>query len=143
MKFFLNNELKIDDEVIYIKGVRSGSTVRNVLFKGKIIGFTPKSVRILRQYTNEHFCVGCEDLIQSTHVCKLNICEGDTSIKKNNIEKHENEYKIFDIEINETEAIQILENALQKNDIRGPQLYILQKAIIYILSDYKKIKKRR
>lgn len=141
MKCFFNNELKIDDEVIYIKGVRSGSsTVRNVLFKGKIIGFTPKSVRILRQYTNENFCVGGEDLIQSTHVCKLNICEDGTSIK---IEKNEDEYKIFDIEINETEAIQILENALQKNDIRGPQLYILQKAIIYILSDYKKIKNRR
>lgn len=75
MKDFLNNELKNDDEVIYIKNMRTGSsTVRNVLFKGKIIGFTPKSVRILSQYTNEYFCVGNEDLVQPTHVCKLNIC---------------------------------------------------------------------
>lgn len=43
MKDFLNNELKINDEVIYIKNMRTGSiTVRNVLFKGKIIGFTQK-----------------------------------------------------------------------------------------------------
>lgn len=85
MKDFLNNELKINDKVIYIKNMRTGSsTVRNVLFKGKIIGFTPKSVRILSQYAREYFCVGNEDLVQPTHVCKLNTCgeEGILSERK-------------------------------------------------------------
>lgn len=84
MKDFLNNELKINDEVIYIKNMRTGSsTVRKVLFKGKIIGFTFKSVRILSQYTREYFCVGNEDLVHPTDVCKLNTCgEGCNSIER-------------------------------------------------------------
>lgn len=74
MKDFLGNELKVNDEVIYIKSMRTGSsTTRNVMFKGQVSGFTKKHVEVERTYTNEHFTIGNFDLIQPTHVCKLNL----------------------------------------------------------------------
>lgn len=73
MKDFLKNELKIDDEVIYIKLMRTGSSSsRNVMFKGKIVGFTPKMVKIERQYTQEYFGIGGIDTVTPYNICKLN-----------------------------------------------------------------------
>lgn len=73
MKDFLGNELNINDEVVYIKSIRSGSsTRRNALFKGKIIRFTPKMVEIEMQYNQECISIGHKDLVVPFHTCKLN-----------------------------------------------------------------------
>lgn len=54
MKDFLNNEINIDDEVIYLKRLRTGSsTTRKIMFKGKVLGFKGQKVKIERLYTNE------------------------------------------------------------------------------------------
>ena len=51
------------------------------------------------------------------------------------------EEKIFDIEINKDNAIEILGNTLKKFEVRSSELYMLKKAIKYILADYDKILK--
>lgn len=51
------------------------------------------------------------------------------------------EVKMFDIEINKDNVMQILENSLKKFELRGSELYILRKSIKYILSDYKRVLK--
>ena len=54
MKDFLNNEISINDEVIYLKLLQTGSSSkRKIMFKGKVSGFKGKKVKIERLYTNE------------------------------------------------------------------------------------------
>lgn len=62
---FLNNEINIEDEVIYIKGIQTGSsTTRKIMFKGKVVNFKGRKVEIERLYTNEYIIANKEiDLI--------------------------------------------------------------------------------
>lgn len=54
-KDFLNKEIKLNDEVIYIRLIRTGSSSkRKLMYKGKVLGFKGKKVEILEQYTNEY-----------------------------------------------------------------------------------------
>ena len=54
MKDFLNNEININDEVIYLKLLQTGSSSkRKIMFKGRVLGFKGKKVKIERLYTNE------------------------------------------------------------------------------------------
>lgn len=54
MKDFLNNEINIDDEVIYLKRLMTGSSsTRKIMFKGKVLGFKGQKAKIERLYTNE------------------------------------------------------------------------------------------
>lgn len=54
MKDFLNNEIKINDEVIYLKRLMTGSSsTRKIMFKGKVLDFKGEKVKLERQYTNE------------------------------------------------------------------------------------------
>lgn len=54
MMDFLNNEININDEVIYLKRMMTGSSsTRKIMFKGKVIAFDGKKVVIKRLYTNE------------------------------------------------------------------------------------------
>lgn len=47
MKDFLGKKINIGDKVVYLAGRMTGSsTRRNMLFKGEVIGFTPKMVRV-------------------------------------------------------------------------------------------------
>lgn len=72
MKDFENRELAIGDQVIYIKGRRTGSSSsRNIMFKGKVVGFTPKMVKVFKQ--------GEIDLVSSDHIYKL--CTSDYESK--------------------------------------------------------------
>lgn len=75
MKDFLGNELKIDDEVIYIINAQTGSSSRrNIMLKGQIMSFKPKTVEIIRQYSCESgFNYDAVDLVTPSHICKLNI----------------------------------------------------------------------
>lgn len=54
MKDFLNNEININDEVIYLKRLMTGSSsTRKIMFKGNVLGFKGQKVKIERLYTNE------------------------------------------------------------------------------------------
>lgn len=54
MNDFLGNEIKINDEIIYLKLLQTGSSAkRKIMFKGKVLGFKSQKVIIERQYTNE------------------------------------------------------------------------------------------
>lgn len=54
MKDFLGNEIKINDEVIYVKRLRTGSSsTRKIMFKGKALGIKSQKLIVQRQYTNE------------------------------------------------------------------------------------------
>lgn len=54
MKDFLGKEIQINDEVIYIKLCRTGSSSsRKIMFKGKVVGFKGQKVEIECLYTNE------------------------------------------------------------------------------------------
>lgn len=49
MTDFLGRELNVGDECVYIQNRSTGSsTIRKLLFKDVIIGFTPKKVRFKR-----------------------------------------------------------------------------------------------
>ncbi len=51
MKDYLNNEIKINDEVIFLAYMRTGSSSsRNMIAKGKVIGFDKKKVKIKVEY---------------------------------------------------------------------------------------------
>lgn len=46
MKDFLGRELNVGDKCIYIQNQRTGSsTIRKIMLKGTIIGFSPQKVR--------------------------------------------------------------------------------------------------
>jgi hypothetical protein len=69
---FLEREIKIDDEVIYLKRmIAPGGSRRNVMFKGKVLGFTVKNVKIVREYTNESFPTMEVDYVLPWRICKL------------------------------------------------------------------------
>ena len=51
---FLKNEISVNDEVIYLKRLMTGSSsTRKIMFKGKVLGFKERKVKIERLYTNE------------------------------------------------------------------------------------------
>ena len=51
MNDYLGNEIKINDDVIYILYLRTGSSSsRNMIAKGKVIGFKKSKVEIKREY---------------------------------------------------------------------------------------------
>ena len=53
-KDFLDNDIKINDEVIYLKSIQTGSSsTRKIMFKGRVLNFKGKKVEIRREYTNE------------------------------------------------------------------------------------------
>ena len=53
-KDFLDNDIKINDEVIYLKLIQTGSSsTRKIMFKGRVLNFKGKKVEIRREYTNE------------------------------------------------------------------------------------------
>ena len=69
---FLEREIKIDDEVIYLKRmIAPGGSRRNVMFKGRVLGFTAKNVKIVREYTNENFPTMEVDYVLPWRICKL------------------------------------------------------------------------
>lgn len=54
MKDFLDKNINIGNEVIYLKLLQTGSSSkRKIMFKGKIIGFKGQKVEVERLYTNE------------------------------------------------------------------------------------------
>lgn len=54
MKDFLGNEIKINDNVVYLKRLQTGSSsTRKIMFKGKVLNFKGQKVEISREYTNE------------------------------------------------------------------------------------------
>ena len=56
MNDFLNNEINIEDEAIYLKNLRTGSsTIRKIMFKGKILSFKNDKVNIQRIYNKDGF----------------------------------------------------------------------------------------
>ena len=56
MNDFLNNEINIGDEVIYLKNLRTGSsTIRKIMLKGKILSFKNDKVNIQRTYNKDGF----------------------------------------------------------------------------------------
>lgn len=53
MRDFLGKEIKIGDKVVYLAGrITGSSTRRNMLFIGKVVGFTDKMVKILEEKYN-------------------------------------------------------------------------------------------
>ena len=54
---------------------------------------------------------------------------------------NEEEIKIWNVKINEDDAIGILKNTLEKFEVRGSELYMVKKSIKYILSAYKEVVK--
>jgi hypothetical protein len=47
VKDFLGKELAVGDTVVYIKNCATGSsTIRKLMFKGVVVGFTPTLVKI-------------------------------------------------------------------------------------------------
>lgn len=51
---FEGKEIKINDEVIYIKPIRTGSSsVRKIMFKGRVKEIKNKKAKIERLFTNE------------------------------------------------------------------------------------------
>ena len=56
MNDFLNNEINIGDEVIYLKNLRTGSsTSRKIMFMGKVLSFKNDKVNIQRVYNKDRF----------------------------------------------------------------------------------------
>ena len=54
MNDFLNHKIEINDDVIYLKRMMTGSSsTRKIMFKGKIISLKGQKVEIERLYTNE------------------------------------------------------------------------------------------
>ena len=69
MEDFLGNKISLEDTVVYIKGMRVGSsTIRKVLFKGIVKGFNNKTLKIKRTYNIEGFETGVFDNISSKDV---------------------------------------------------------------------------
>ncbi len=77
MKDFLEKEIKINDTVIYIVNLPTGSSSsRKVMFKGKVVDFQIKKVMkkvvIERLYTNEeYFKIGVCDTVFPKDVCVI------------------------------------------------------------------------
>lgn len=53
MKDFLGKEINVGDRIAYLAGRRTGSSSRrNMLFKGKVTGFTTKMIRVIEEKHN-------------------------------------------------------------------------------------------
>ena len=51
MNDYLGNEIKVNDEVVFLVHMRTGSsTFRNMIAKGKVVGFYKSKVQILVEH---------------------------------------------------------------------------------------------